>query len=51
MSFLQNSGLFLRTTRPFKLRAEGVMLLTLMDAPDKLTLAERVVWITPEGLQ
>ena len=51
MSFLQNSGLFLLATRPYKLRAEVVMLVTLMDEPDKLTLAERIVWITPEGLQ
>ena len=51
MPFFQNSGLFLFTSRPYRLRAEVIMLLTLMDELDKLTLAERVAWITPEDLQ
>ena len=51
MSFLQNGGLFARTTRPFGLGDEVVLSLTLMDDPDKLALAGRVVWITPQGVQ
>ena len=51
MSFVQNNRLFVRTTRPYRLGDEVVLLLTLMDESDKLTLAGRVVWITPEGVQ
>ena len=49
MSFLQNGGLFVPTTRPYRLGDEVFLLLTLMDEPEKLPVAGRVVWITPEG--
>ena len=51
MSFLQNGGLFVPTTRPYRLGDEVFLLLTLMDEPEKLPVAGRVVWITPEGAQ
>ena len=51
MSFLQNGGLFVPTTRPYRLQDEVFLLLTLMDEPEKLPVAGRVVWITPEGAQ
>ena len=51
MSFLQNGGLFVPTTRPYRLGDEVFLLLTLMDEPEKLPLAGRVVWITQEGTQ
>ena len=46
MSFLQNVGLFVPTTRPYRLGDEVFLLLTLMDEPEKLPVAGRVVWIT-----
>ena len=49
MSFLQNGGLFVPTTRPYRPGDEVFLLLTLMDEPEKLPVAGRVVWITPEG--
>ena len=49
MSFLQTGGLFVPTTRPYRLGDEVFLLLTLMDEPEKLPVAGRVVWITPEG--
>ena len=49
--FLQNGGLFVPTTRPYRLQDEVLLLLTLMDEPEKLPLAGRVVWITQEGTQ
>ena len=49
MSFLQYGGLFVPTTRPYRLGDEVFSLLTLMDEPEKLPVAGRVVWITPEG--
>jgi len=51
MSFLQNGGLFVPTTRASRLGDEVFILLTLMDEPEKLPVAGRVVWITPEGAQ
>lgn len=48
MSFLQNGGLFVPTMRPYRLGDEVFLLLTLMDEPEKLPVAGRVVWITPE---
>ena len=46
MSLLQNGGLFVPTTRPYRLGDEFFLLLTLMDEPEKLPVAGRVVWIT-----
>ena len=51
MSFLLNGGLFVPTTRPYRLGDEIFLLLTLMDEPEKLPVAGRVVWIIPEGAQ
>ena len=51
MSFLRNSGLFEPATRPHRLGDEVFLLLTLMDEQEKLPVAGRVVWITPEGAQ
>ena len=51
MSFLKNGGLFVPTARSYRLGDEVFVLLTLMDEPEKLPVAGRVVWITPEGAQ
>lgn len=51
MSFLQNGGLFVPTTRPYRLGDEVFLLFTLMDEPEKLPVAGSVVLITPEGVQ
>ena len=51
MSFLQNGGLFVPTRQQYRLGDEVLLLLTLMDEPEKLPVAGRVVWITPEGAQ
>ena len=51
MSFLQNGGLLVPATRPYRLGDEVFLLLTLMDEQEKLPVAGRVVWITPEGAQ
>lgn len=50
MSFLQNGGLFVPTRQQYRLGDE-VLLLTLMDEPEKLPVAGKVVWMTPEGAQ
>ena len=51
MPFVQNGGLFIPTSKSYKLGDEVFMLLNLMDEPEKLPVAGRVVWITPKGAQ
>ncbi|MGQ9425308.1 PilZ domain-containing protein [Gilvimarinus sp. F26214L] len=51
MPFLKNGGLFIPTNKAYKLGDEVFMLLNLMDEPEKLPVAGKVVWITPKGAQ
>ncbi len=51
MSYIKNGGLFIPTNKKYKLGVEVFMLLSLMDEPDKLPVAGKVVWITPKGAQ
>ena len=51
MPFVQCGGLFIPTNKAYKLGDEVFMLLSLMDEPEKLPLAGKVVWITPKGAQ
>lgn len=51
MPFIKNGGLFIPTTKPYRLGDEVFMLLTLMEEKDKLPVAGRIVWITPKGAQ
>jgi len=51
MSFVKNGGFFIPTTREYRLGDEVIILLTLMDDPERLSVAGKVVWITPQGAQ
>lgn len=51
MPFIKNGGLFIPTNKKYKLGAEVFILLSLMDEPEKLPIAGKVVWITPKGAQ
>lgn len=51
MPFLKGGGIFIPTNKPYRLGDEVFMLLSLMEDPNKLPVAGRVVWITPEGAQ
>jgi type IV pilus assembly protein PilZ len=51
MPFVRNGGLFIPTTKRYKLGDEVFMLLTLMEDKDKLPIAGKVVWVTPTGAQ
>lgn len=51
MSFVKNGGLFIPTNKNYKLGDEVFMLLNLMDEPEKLPVAGKVVWVTPRGAQ
>ena len=51
MPFLENGGLFVPTNKAYALGDEVFMLLTLMDEPEKIPIAGKVVWVTPKGAQ
>lgn len=51
MPFLEHGGLFVPTNKQYRIGDEVFMLLTLMDEPEKLPIAGKVVWITPMGAQ
>lgn len=51
MPFVQNGGLFIPTNKSYSLGDEVFMLLNLMDEPEKIPVAGKVVWITPRGAQ
>jgi len=51
MSFLKNGGLFIPTNRVYNLGDEVFMLLNLMDEPDRIPIAGKIVWITPKGAE
>lgn len=51
MPFVQGGGLFIPTNKAYKLGDEVFMLLSLMEEPEKIPVAGKVVWITPKGAQ
>jgi type IV pilus assembly protein PilZ len=51
MPFVKNGGLFIPTNKQYHIGDEVFMLLTLMDEPEKIPVAGKVVWITPQGSQ
>ncbi|MGA0265088.1 MAG: PilZ domain-containing protein [Lysobacterales bacterium] len=51
MSFVQGGGLFVQSTKRFKLGDEVFLLLTLMELEERLPIPGKVVWITPPGSQ
>lgn len=51
MPFIQGGGLFIPTNKSYKLGDEVFMLLSLMDEPEKIPVAGKVIWVTPKGAQ
>lgn len=51
MPFVKNGGLFIPTNKSYKLGDEVFMLLNLMEEPEKIPVAGKVVWVTPKGAQ
>ena len=49
MPFVKNGGLFIPTNKTYKLGEEVFMLLTLMNDPEKIPVAGKIIWITPKG--
>ncbi|MEQ1440573.1 PilZ domain-containing protein [Fontimonas sp. SYSU GA230001] len=51
MPFIRNGGLFIPTSKDYKLGDEVFILLTLMESPERIPVAGKVVWLTPKGAQ
>lgn len=51
MQFVRNGGLFVPTTRHYKLGDEVFMLLSLMGESERLPVAGRIIWVTPVGAE
>ena len=51
MPYLQYGGLFVPTNKAYNIGDEVFMLLNLMDEPEKIPIAGKVVWVTPRGAQ
>lgn len=47
MPFIKGGGLFIPTSKPFKVGEEVFMLLSLIDDPLKLKVVGQIVWVTP----
>ncbi|WP_420550797.1 PilZ domain-containing protein [Litorivicinus lipolyticus] len=51
MPFINGGGLFIPTAKPFQMGQEVVILLALMNEPEKFPVTGKVIWITPAGAQ
>lgn len=51
MPFIKSGGIFIPTSKNYKIGEEVFLLLGLMEEPEKLPVAGKVVWITPRGAQ
>lgn len=51
MPFVENGGLFIPTAKQYALGDEIFLLLQLMDEPDRIPVAGKVVWVTPVGAE
>ncbi|MBV8635162.1 MAG: pilus assembly protein PilZ [Burkholderiaceae bacterium] len=49
MPFLTNVGIFVPTTKPYKIGDEIYLILTLMEDVTKYPIAGKIAWITPAG--
>lgn len=50
MPFITNGGLFVKTTKSFKIGDDVFMILTL-DQDERMPITGKVIWITPKGSQ
>jgi len=51
MPFVRNGGLFIPTDRPYRIGDEVFVLVQLSEEGERLPVAGRVVWVTPNGAQ
>lgn len=51
MPFVRNGGLFIPTTKQYQLGDEIFLLLQLMEEADRIPVAGKVIWVTPQGAE
>lgn len=51
MPYVRNGGLFIPTNKQYRLGEEVFLLLNLMEEPEKIPVAGKIIWITPRGAQ
>jgi type IV pilus assembly protein PilZ len=51
MPYVEGGGIFIPTSKPYKLGEQVFMLLSLMDDPIRLAVQGKVAWITPTEVQ
>ncbi len=51
MPFVENGGLFIPTNREYELGEEVFMLINLIDETERLPVAGKIIWITPNGAE
>lgn len=49
MPYLKGGGIFIPTAKAYRMGDDVLVLLSLMNEPEKIPVAGKVVWITPEG--
>jgi type IV pilus assembly protein PilZ len=49
MPFLAHGGIFVPTTKPYKIGDEIYLILTLLNDPTKYPIAGKIAWVTPAG--
>ncbi|HPB73905.1 MAG TPA: PilZ domain-containing protein [Chromatiaceae bacterium] len=51
MPFIQNGGIFIANSRRYALGDDIFLILKLLDDPDSLPIAGKIVWVTPPGAE
>ncbi|MEA3276964.1 MAG: PilZ domain-containing protein [Pseudomonadota bacterium] len=51
MPFVNNGGLFIPTSKRYQIGDEIFLLLRLMDESERIPVAGKVVWVTPESAE
>ncbi len=49
MPFVQNGGLFIPTNKNYQLGDDVFILLNLMEEPERIPVAGKVIWVTPRN--
>jgi type IV pilus assembly protein PilZ len=51
MPFVRNGGLFIPTKKEYKMGDEVFLLLSLMEETERLPIAGKIIWKTPNGAE
>jgi len=51
MPFIKNGGLFVLTTKRYRIGDEVFLLLRLMDESEPISIVGKIVWLTPAGAE